>query len=201
MGQIITGDETCVYRYDLETKRQSLQWKSAESPRPKKARQVRSKVKVMLIVFFDMEDIVHYEYVPQGQTVNQQFYLHVLKSLRLAVSRKRPQKRAPGAWALHHDNAPAHTALSIQVFLASHGIPVAQQPPNSPDMAPCDFWLFAQLKTVMKGKRFEDIDAIKKNATSKLNTMPKDSFKKCFQQWQGCWKQCVSSQGDYFENY
>jgi len=109
MGQIITGDETWVYGYDPETKRRSSQWKSADSPRPKKARKVRSKVKVMLIVFFGMEGIVHYEYVPQGQTVNQQFYLQVLKRLRLAVSRKRPQKRAAGAWSLHHDNVPAHT--------------------------------------------------------------------------------------------
>jgi len=126
MGQIITGDETWVYEYDPETKRQSSQWKSADSPRPKKARLVRSKVKVMLIVFFDMEGIVHYEYAPQGQTVNQQFYLQVLKRLRLPVSRKRPQKRAVVAWAPHHDSAPAHTAHSIQVFLASHGIPVVQ---------------------------------------------------------------------------
>jgi hypothetical protein len=128
--------------------------------------------------------------------VNQQFYLEVLKRLRLAVSRKRPQKREAGTWALHH-NAPAH---SIQVFLASHGIPVVQQPPYYPDMAPCNFWLFPQLKTVVKGKRFEATDAIK-NATSTLNTVRKDSFKNCFQQWQDCWKQCVSSQGQYFENY
>ena len=109
MGQIITGDKTWVYGYDP-------QWKSADSTRPKKARQVQSKVKVMLIVFFDVEGIVHYEYIPQGQTVNQQFYLQVLKRLRLAVSRKRPQKWVAGAWALHHNNAPAHTAHSIQVF-------------------------------------------------------------------------------------
>jgi transposase len=88
-----------------------------------------------------------------------------------------------GAWALHHDNAQAHTAYSIRVFLASYGIPVVQQPPYSPDMAPCHFWLFPQLKTVLKGNRFEDIDEIKKNSTSTLNTTPKDSFKICFQQW------------------
>jgi hypothetical protein len=50
----------------------------------------------------------------QGQTVNQQFYLQVLQRLRLAVSHKRPQKRVAGAWALHHDNAPAHTAHSCR---------------------------------------------------------------------------------------
>jgi len=114
MGQIITADETWVCEYDLEMKCQSLQWKSADFQRPKKARQVRSKVKVMLIVFFDMEGIVHYEYVLQGQTVNQQFYLQVLKCLRLTVSRKRPQKRAAGAWALHHDNA--HSTFHPGVF-------------------------------------------------------------------------------------
>jgi len=64
MGQIIMGDETWVYGYDPETKCQSSQWKSADSLRPKKARQVWSKVKVMLIVFFYMEGIVHYEYIP-----------------------------------------------------------------------------------------------------------------------------------------
>jgi hypothetical protein len=90
---------------------------------------VRSKVKVIVFVFFDMEGIVYYEYVRQGQSVNEQFYLQVLKRLNLAVSRKRPQKRAAGSWGLHHDNAPAHTAHPVQVFLASHGIPVVQQPP------------------------------------------------------------------------
>jgi len=58
-----------------------------------------------------------------------------------------------------------------------------------------------QLKTAMKGKRFEDIDGIKKNAKSTLNTIPKYSLKKYFQPWQDRWKQCVSSQREYFENY
>ena len=44
---IITGDETWVYGYDPETKFQSSKWKHPESPQPKKARQVRSNVKVM----------------------------------------------------------------------------------------------------------------------------------------------------------
>ena len=57
----------------------------------KKARQVKSNVKNMLICFFDIKELVHFESVPQGQTVNQQFYLEVLKRLRDAVRRKRPE--------------------------------------------------------------------------------------------------------------
>ena len=49
---IITGDETWVYGYDPETKFQSLQRKHPKSPRPKKAQQICSNVKVMLTCFF-----------------------------------------------------------------------------------------------------------------------------------------------------
>jgi len=53
VSNIITGDETWVYAYDLETKTQSSQWRSPGSPRPKKVRQVRSNIKSMLISFLD----------------------------------------------------------------------------------------------------------------------------------------------------
>lgn len=52
LRKVITGDESWVYGYDPETKQQSSQWKHSGSPRPKKARQSRSNVKSMLIVFF-----------------------------------------------------------------------------------------------------------------------------------------------------
>jgi hypothetical protein len=48
---IITGDETWVCGYDVEMKMQSSQWVEKNSPRLKKARHVRSNVKVMLTVF------------------------------------------------------------------------------------------------------------------------------------------------------
>ena len=64
---IITGNETWVYGYDLESKFQSSQWKHPESPRPKKARQVRSNVKMMLTCFFDSRGIVHHEYAQKAK--------------------------------------------------------------------------------------------------------------------------------------
>jgi hypothetical protein len=79
---IITSDETWVYVYDPETKQQSSQWKSPNSLRLKKARQVHSDVKSMLIVFSDIQGTVHKEFVPPGKTTNGKFYCEVLKRLR-----------------------------------------------------------------------------------------------------------------------
>jgi hypothetical protein len=55
LSRVITDDESWIYSYDPETKQQSSQWKSPNSPRPKKARQVKSIVKCMLIIFFDIK--------------------------------------------------------------------------------------------------------------------------------------------------
>ncbi|KAJ4438725.1 hypothetical protein ANN_14672 [Periplaneta americana] len=75
--RIVTGDESWCYGYDPESKQASSQWKTPNSPRPKKAHQVRSNVKTMLICFFDVNGIVHKEFILPGQTVNQHFYLDV----------------------------------------------------------------------------------------------------------------------------
>ena len=75
LNSIITCDGTWVFAYDPETKRQSMQWKSTSSPRPKKARMSCSKFRAMLIVFFDIQGIVMAEWVPSGQAVNLQYYI------------------------------------------------------------------------------------------------------------------------------
>ena len=107
MFSVITGDKCWVYGYELETKQMSSQWNTASSPRPKKARQVKSNVKTMLIVFFDIDRLVHHEYIPKGQTLNKEFYKTVLQ---------RPQKWCSGNWILHHENAPAHRAVTTNNF-------------------------------------------------------------------------------------
>jgi hypothetical protein len=119
ISNIITGDETWVYGYDPGTKQQSSQWKLSNSPRPKKARQVGSNVKSMLIIFFDIQGLVHKKCVPPGQTVNGKFYCEVLKRLREGTQRKRPDKWKNNNWFLHHDNVPAHTSLVVRPFLTS----------------------------------------------------------------------------------
>lgn len=51
LERVITCDESWFFTYDPETKRQSMHWKSPNSPRKKKARMSKSKFKAMMIVF------------------------------------------------------------------------------------------------------------------------------------------------------
>jgi hypothetical protein len=52
------------------------------SPRPKKVRQVKSKVKDLLIIFFDTKGIIRKEFTMAGQTVNSAYYCDALRRLR-----------------------------------------------------------------------------------------------------------------------
>jgi hypothetical protein len=102
-------------------------------------------------------------------------------------------------WVLHHNNAPAHTALAIRECLAKKNIPVLPHPPYSPDLAPCDFYLFLKLKLKSKGHHFGTIENIQKAVTDDLNTLTENDFRYCCDQWKKHWNRCVTSQGSYFE--
>ena len=64
-----------------------------------------------------------------------------------------------------------------------HQITQVTQPPYSPDLAPCDFGLFPELKSPLKGKRFQTINEIQENTMGQLMAMGRT----------------VRSQGAYFE--
>jgi hypothetical protein len=82
LDTVVTGDESWIFAYDLETKRQSMQWKTNNASCPKKkAHMTKSKIKTMFIVFFDSKGILLQEYVSPGQTVNQHYYITILERL------------------------------------------------------------------------------------------------------------------------
>jgi transposase len=70
------------------------------------------------------------------------------------VRKKRPELWKKKSWIVLQDNAPAHNALAVKQFLADKCISVLEPPPNSLDLAPCDFYLFPKLENALKGTQF-----------------------------------------------
>ena len=84
-------------------------------------------------------------------------------------------------------------------FRPKKGISVVPQPPYSPDLSPCDFFLFPKLKFHLKGRYFGTVDNIQKFVTDQLRAFLHEDFQHCYREWEQCLQRCVASQGNYFE--
>ncbi|GFT20242.1 putative transposase [Trichonephila clavipes] len=84
-------------------------------------------------------------------------------------------------------------------FLASKNISVAPQPPYSPDLSPCDFFLFMKLTNHLKGHHFGSLENIQMAVTNQLKAIPISEFHQCYEEWKMRLQRCVASGGSYFE--
>lgn len=91
-------------------------------------------------------------------------------------------------------------ASSVAVF-SRKSISILDHPPYSPELTPADFWLFPNLKRVLKEKRFSDVEDIKSSAKEKKRHIPIQVFENCFQQWPKHWVHCKELEGDQFEKF
>ena len=66
-------------------------------------------------------------------------------------------------------------------------------------MAPCDFWLFSELKRPLRGHRFDAIEERQAASKKALKAIPEIEFNKCFNYWKKRWHKRIISRGDYFK--
>lgn len=199
INRIITGDETWVYSWDPELKRQSAQWRNSGSPRPEKARRKQGAVKVMHIIFFDSRGVLVNWPVPVGTTVNAAYYKWFLQDkLRPAIRRKRPDLLQEGV-IFHHDNAPVHTARLVSDCLDTWDWEILEHPRYSPDLAPADFCIFPKMKQSLRGRRFDSAEDIVEATAASLRHLDTEVFIGAFESLVNRWRKCVSVDGSYVE--
>jgi len=199
LNSIVAEDETWFFRCDPTTKCQSAEWKSPASPKGKKFNLQKSKVKNMLVCFYNSKEIIHHEFVPGGQTLTGSFYLSVLERLWKRICHVQPEYSAPGSWFLLHENAPVHRAVAVQEFLVRKQVCVFHQSSYSPDLYLCDYFLFPKLKLPLKGRLFEEVQDIQAAVTSSLWSIPQEDVQRSFQSLLDRATCCIDAEGMYFE--
>ena len=75
------------------------------------------------------------------------------------------------------------------------GIKTVPHSPYSPDLAPCDFWLFPKLR----GCRYERIEEMKEAVTKVIDTLTQEDFNGALQKLLERYNKCIAVRGDYFE--
>ena len=120
-----------------------------------------------------------------------------MKRLLARIRRIRPEYRDIDSWTLLHDDAPSHRSRLVTEFLAKNHVIPLHLSPNSPDLAPRDFYLFPKLHLAMKGKWHASIEAIEKATTDVLKAIPIKDMEKSFDNLLEHANLCIDAQGEY----
>ena len=199
LHQIMAGDESWVYHYEPDSKRQSMQWKYPSSPANKKFKTHASAGKVMLTIFWDVNGPILVHFQEKDQIVTSARYSDMLvNELKSAIGSKR-QGLLSKRVLLLHNNARPHTAAHTMDTLCALKFEVLKHPPYSPDLAPSDFHLFGLVKEHLRDQKFAD-DEVMEAVQSWLKATPKSFFLGGICKLVDRWTKCVVKQGDYVEN-
>ena len=99
----------------------------------------------------------------------------------------------------HHDNASPHKAKIVKDYLEEQELQVLPHPPYSPDLAPCDIWLFPTLKKRLVGRKFYRMQDLAKSVFSNLRSIPKKDYAAAMEKWIARLRTCIKRRGEYFE--
>lgn len=195
---IITGDETWVYCRQIGRKASNAHW-IGEGQNPKTiVKRDRYEPKMLFSIFFKSNGWLWIHALDSKKTIDANYYINnCLAPTIEEVKKQRPISGVKGIKLLH-DNAQPHVAEEVENFLREEGISEMPHPPYSPDLAPCDFWLFDYIKQNLpdqtnKSSLFKEVSKIVEN-------IPEKEFKKTFDRLLERMQLCIDNKGEYFEH-
>ena len=100
---------------------------------------------------------------------------------------------------LLHDNTPSHKCEVVKSFLASEKVKVFNHPSYSPDLSPCDFFLFPRLKKMLSGNKYTCRSSLGSVIYQCLQQIAKEDYFSAFRDWVKRLQTCFSAKGEYFE--
>ena len=88
-----------------------------------------------------------------------------------------------------------HNTILVIDYLTKMDIKTVPQPTYSPDLTPCNTWLFPKLW----GCRYETIEEMKEAVTKVIDTVTQEDFHGAFQKLLERYNKSITAGGDYFE--
>lgn len=134
--------------------------------------------------------------------VNGQSYLHMLQNWFM------PRFPEEEGLIFQQDGAPPHYALTVRQWL-NDTFPGAwigrrgpiEWPARSPDLTPCDFYLWGVLKDRVYGANPRTIEQLKREITDAIGEISNDECRKVCRSVRSRMRACIDKDGGHFENY
>jgi hypothetical protein len=193
---IATGDE---YWFQYSSYSDSMFAGSRESIVPRIRRDISGQ-KTRLAIFFTSRRLRVLKMLPTDAEFNQDYFIHATCPAFYNEKRRISRKDGLPAFSVHMDNAMCHDGNKISEKLAKGRIERAPHSLYSPDISPCDCWLFGVLKHKMKNQEFQSQQEILSALAKMRNGLAFADVQRVFQEWMERLAWVVANNGEYYPN-
>lgn len=194
LEQIVTGDEKWVLYVNVKRRHQWVDKDKAPQPLAKQGLHPR---KIMLSLWWNFKGILHFELLPNNQTINSNFYCEQLDRLYQILMQKEPALINRKGVIMQHDNARPHIAQITSEKLSQLGWEVLPHPAYSPDLAPSDFHLFRSLDNFLRGKSFDNEECINNALITFFQSKPSEFYNSGIKKLVKRWAEVIENKGNY----
>ena len=203
MAKILTTDEAFFSVDDCKSSR-DVQYLNKGQKREQAAVFERKKTlapKVLVSLGTTARGLTKPKFIDLGAKINSTYYIKkVLPHYFKEMTRLYPE----GDCVFHQDSAPSHVSAKTLKFIKDSNI--AYIPPdiwltNSPDAAPCDFFLWGYLKNRLRRRKASTIASLKKVIASEVAKVPLERVQRALKSWPGRVMKIYAAKGDQIERH
>ncbi|KAA6395576.1 MAG: hypothetical protein EZS28_008901 [Streblomastix strix] len=151
---------------------------------------------MMLCVFLGVTGFHLQQWTTKGTSMTAKFFTsEVLKPLNLQMKAIVGKERVYPY--IHYDKTSVHRSHYTQDYLHSSIFTRLFHPPYSTDKAQSDFYLFGQLKGLLKGVNCENEEELKSAVSRILGVTPRSEFFRAIDTWIDRLEIQIHSGGEY----
>jgi transposase len=148
---------------------------------------------MMVMIAWNLLGFLLFDSLPKGHTFGTEYYRDNILSALLPLH---PQ--ADGRKLMTHaDDAGPHKSRKCTTFYAENDLRLTLYPPNSPDLAPSDFFVFGHVKHRLQGTTFRSREELLEVISEIVTAIPPDILHGVFEHWMERLEWVSQNNGDY----
>lgn len=193
---VMTGDESLFYfRYQSS----HMYAESKEKVPNRISKKIDSK-KVMITMFFNGNSLLCFDMLPKGKKYNQEYFINnIIEEIKENTDGDDTQMDFKKIM-VHMDNCRVHTGKKVTQKLSNLKVKTIPHPAYSPDISPCDFWLFGFLKKSLEDKEILDEIQLKIEILNAWEHVTFEQLQNVFYEWMKRLKWVIDNKGEYYIN-
>mgnify|MGYP001073832873 CR=1 FL=1 len=190
---IITLDESWFY---FEYQARAMYASSSKKVPPRTSHNMSSK-KCMLTIAFSGDRLYCIDSLPKGTKFNQEYFIDNVLSKIVKTIKTNKKKSPMKKFHVHMDNSKVHNGFKSVDFLNEARLKRTPHPAYSPDISPCDFWLFARCKNLLEEKVILNDEQLINEIQNIFDTLTFEELQSVFNEWIRRLEWVIENNGEY----